>query len=102
MTTGQRMALRELFAEGADYITPISENIKEQMQVQMDADENVCYWLNEEMEEYNFSSITDETLFYVNETGNVVIAFNEGDVAPGYMGAVEFEISEEVLESIRK
>ena len=102
LTTGQRMALRELFVEGADYITPISENIKVQMQAQMDADENVCYWLDEEMEEYNFSSITDETSFYVNETGNVVIAFNEGDVAPGYMGAVEFEIPEEVLESIRK
>jgi hypothetical protein len=96
------MALRELFMEGTDYITPISENIKDQMQAQMNADENVCYWLNEEMEEYNFSSITDETSFYVNETGNVVIAFNEGDVAPGYMGAVEFEIPEEVLESIRK
>lgn len=101
LTTGQRMALRELFVEGADYITPISENIKDQMQAQMDADENVCYWLDEEMEEYNFRSITDETSFYVNETGNVVIAFNEGDVAPGYMGAVEFEIPEDVIQNIR-
>ena len=88
--------------EGADYITPISENIKQQMQAQMDADENVYYWLNDEIEEWNFKAITDETSFYLNENGNVVIGFNEGDVAPMYMGTVEFEIPAEVLSSIRK
>lgn len=57
-----------MFAEGADYITPISEAIKEQMQAQMDADENVYYWLDDEIEEWNFKSVTDETSFYINET----------------------------------
>ena len=88
--------------EGADYITPISENIKQQMQAQMDADENVYYWLNDEIEEWNFKAITDETSFYLNEQGNVVIGFNEGDVAPMYMGTVEFEIPAEILDGIRK
>ena len=50
----------------------------------------------------NFRSITDETSFYVNGDGNVVIGFNEGDVAPMYMGAVEFVIPDEVLGDIRK
>ena len=72
------------------------------MQEQMAADENVQYWLHDEMEELNFKTITDETSFYVNENGNIVIAFNEGDVAPMYMGSVEFEISSEVLSNIRK
>lgn len=102
LRTGERLALRDLFAEDADYITPISENIKGQMQAQMDADENVYFWLNDELEEWNFKAITDETSFYLNEKGNVVIGFNEGDVAPMYMGTVEFEIPAEVLEGIRK
>ena len=102
LNTGKRLQLKEVFAEGADYITPISEAIKEQMQAQMDADENVYYWLDDEIEEWNFKSVTDETSFYINENGNVVIGFNEGDVAPMYMGAVEFEIPGDVLNDIRK
>ncbi|MGN0346078.1 MAG: DUF3298 domain-containing protein [Lachnospiraceae bacterium] len=102
LSTGERMQLKDLFVEGADYITPISENIKQQMQEQMDADDMVYYWLNDEIEEWNFKSITEETAFYINETGNVVICFNEGDVAPMYMGCVEFEIPGELLAEIRK
>lgn len=49
-----------------------------------------------------FKEITEKTLFYLNRKGNVVISFNEGDVAPMYMGVVEFEIPEEILSSIRK
>ena len=67
LNTGERLQLKDLFQDGADYITPISENIKEQMQARMDADENVYYWLNDEIEEWNFKAITDETSFYLNE-----------------------------------
>ena len=102
LNTGERLKLKDIFKEGADYITPISEDIKRQMQERMDADENVHYWLNDEIEEWNFKAITDETSFYLNERGNVVIGFNEGDVAPMYMGTVEFEIPAEVLDGIRK
>lgn len=102
LNTGERLKLKDIFVEGADYITPISENIKEQMQAQMDADEMVYYWLNDEIEEWNFKSITEETSFYLNEKDNVVIGFDEGDVAPMYMGCVEFEIPAEVLADIRK
>lgn len=102
LNTGKRLQLKDVFAEGADYITPISEAIKEQMKAQMDADENVYYWLDDEIEEWNFKSVTDETSFYINENGNVVMGFNEGDVAPMYMGAVEFEIPGDVLNDIRK
>lgn len=102
LNTGERLKLKDIFVEGADYITPISENIKQQMREQMEADENVYYWLEDEVEEWNFKQITEETSFYLNEKGNVVIGFNEGDVAPMYMGTVEFEIPGEVTDSIRK
>lgn len=102
LNTGKRLHLKDLFREGADYITPISENIKEQMRKQMEKDENVYYWLDDEIEEWNFKEITDATSFYLNENNQVVIAFNEGDVAPMYMGTVEFVIPADVLEDIRK
>ena len=101
LNTGERLQLKDLFQEGADYITPISENIKVQMQQQMDADDMIYYWLHDEIEEWNFKQITDETAFYINENGNIVISFNEGDVAPMYMGVVTFEIPEEVVKDIR-
>lgn len=102
LNTGERLKLKDLFVEGADYITPISDNIKEQMRAQMAADENVIYWLDQEVEEWNFQSITEDVSFYLNENNNVVIGFNEGDVAPMYMGTVEFEIPADILENIRK
>ncbi len=102
LTTGERLRLSDLFKEGSDYITPISENIKEQMQAQMDADEMITYWLDGDVEEWNFKTITDDTSFYLNESGNVVIGFDEGEVAPMYMGTVEFEIPAEALTDIRK
>lgn len=103
LNTGERLQLKDLFYEGADYITPISENIKEQMKEQMAADENKIYWLDDpEVPEWNFEHITDETAFYLNENGNIVISFNEGDVAPMYMGVVTFEIPDEVVRDIRK
>lgn len=102
LKTGERIQLKDIFKEDADYITPISENIKTQMREQMAADEMKIYWLEDEIEELNFKQITDETAFYLNEEGKLVITFNEGDVAPMYMGVVEFVIEEEVITDIRK
>lgn len=103
LTTGERLQLKDLFADGADYITPISEEIKRQMREQMAADENVAYWVDDiEVQAWAFTAITDETSFYVNADGNIVISFNEGDVAPMYMGVVEFEIPAEVTAEIER
>jgi len=102
LTTGKRLALADLFVKDSNYKELISENIKEQMRAQMAQDENKYYWLdNEEIPEWNFQSITEDTAFYLNAKGNLVISFNEGDVAPMYMGIVEFEIPDDVIEDIR-
>lgn len=102
LKTGERIGLKDLFTEGEDYITAISEDIKKQMKEQMEKDENIYYWLEDEIEEWNFKTITDETSFYLNENENIVICFNEGDVAPMYMGCVEFEITDPSIQKMRK
>lgn len=101
--TGNVVTLEDLFAEGSDYISAISENIKTQMQEQMAADEGVIYFLdNDDMPEFNFQGITEQTNFYFNEKDELVIAFDEYEVAPGSMGAPEFVIPQEVTAAILK
>ena len=56
----------------------------------------------EEVPEWNFTSINDDTSFYINADGNLVISFNEGDVGPMSMGVVEFTIPHDVIADILK
>lgn len=101
--TGSVVTLEDLFAEGSDYISAISENIKTQMREQMAADEGVIYFLDDDdMPEFNFQGITEQTNFYFNEKDELVIAFDEYEVAPGSMGAPEFVIPQEVTAAILK
>lgn len=103
LTTGKRIFLPDIFKEGADYITPVSEDIKAQMRAQMKADENKIYWVDyTEVPEWDFMGITEKSSFYLNREGKLVIAFDEGDVAPSYMGTVEFVISDEAVEGLLK
>ena len=99
--TGEMIGLDGLFKDGADYITVLSENIKEQMKERMAADESLVYWVdNEDMAEWNFESIKEDNTFYVNENGKLTIVFDEYEVAPGYMGSVEFEIPTEIVQDL--
>lgn len=95
------ITLPSLFKDN-NYIKVISENIKEQMRAQMKADPNKIYWV--EQTEDNpvdyFKSIRNDQNFYINTDGKLVISFNEYDVAPGYMGVVEFVIPTEVLTDV--
>lgn len=90
--TGQILTLADLF-EDDSYIETVSEEIKRQMAEQMAADENVYYWLHDEdIPEWNFKQISEDQSFYISGDGTLVICFNEGDVAPMYMGCVQFEM----------
>lgn len=101
LNTGKQLQLNDIFLENSDYIERISQNIKDQMTERMAADSSKIYWLDSEVEAWNFQTITEETNFYLNEDGNVVIGFDEGEVAPMSMGTVEFVIPAELLNDIR-
>lgn len=94
--TGKEVSLADLFADDG-YIQTISDEIKRQMRQQMDADENKQYWLDDpEMEEWNFDRIAADQSFYITDRGTLVVCFNEGDVAPMYMGCVSFEMPDDI------
>lgn len=92
------ITLPSLFKDNS-YIDIISQNIKEQMAEQMKADENKIYWLNDEMAE-NFDKIRPDHNFYISNENKLVISFDEYEVAPGYMGTVEFVIPTKVISDI--
>lgn len=100
--TGKILTLADLFQPDSDYLNVLTKNIQEQMQAQMDADENVTYWLHDEIVDWNFTELSPDVAFYVNADGALVIVFNEGDVAPMYMGVCEFTIPSEAVAGIAR
>lgn len=103
LKTGEKVKLPDLFKNGSDYKSAISENIKTQMKEQMATDSAIIYWVdNKDFPEWNFKEIKEDTSFYINADGQLVISFNEGEVAPMYMGVVEFTIPNDVIAGMLK
>lgn len=100
--TGEILSLKDFFQEGSDYIGVISDAIKAQMKQQMEQDDSVIYWLDSEVPEWDFQAIDDDTSFYFDGQGDLVIQFDEYEVAPGSMGAVSFTIPRADLDDILK
>ena len=100
--TGERVEREDLFYAGADYITPISEEIISQMRARMKENPEVEYWIDSEDDpESDFSRIREDQDFYIDDEGRLVICFNELEAAPMSMGTVEFIIPDKVLAPIR-
>jgi hypothetical protein len=78
------------------YIDIVSENIREQMRQQMKEDKQKFYWV-EEGDIAPFEKIEAGQNFYISSSNKLVISFDKYEVAPGYMGIVEFVIPTEVL-----
>ena len=95
-STGQVITLAELLGNDPARLTAVSESIKSQMAAQMAADESVMYFYQSDTPEMDFKGLSGDESFYLDSQGQLVITFDEYEVAPGYMGAVEFTIPEEV------
>jgi hypothetical protein len=96
------ITLPSLFKDDS-YIDVISENIKNQMIEQNKADKNKFYWVAGIEQKGNitlFENISKEQSFYINSEGKLVISFDKYEVAPGYMGIVEFVIPTDILSDI--
>ena len=98
--TGHILTLADLFRKDSGYLEVLTRAVQEQMAQRMEADPAVYYWLNDEVEEWNFTQLPPDTDFYVNEAGDLVLVFDEGEVAPMYMGVVEFTIPAQDLSDI--
>lgn len=100
-TTGKLATLPDLFRTDSDYVTKYSDNIKEQMREQMKtANDKSLYFLDSDMPEFDFQQIKADQNYYWNEKGQLVLCFDEGEVAPMYMGTVEFTMPAELTDGM--
>ncbi|MFR6291458.1 MAG: RsiV family protein [Peptococcaceae bacterium] len=83
MQTNKLLTLQDIL--GDDYVATASKIIHQQMQTRMAEDKSITY--------DDFGSIRSDIDFYINEAGNPVIVFDKYEVAPGFMGRPEFEIT---------
>jgi len=94
--TGHIKELADYFRKDSDYTGVLSKEIKKQMRQQMKNKDKV-YFLNPED---GFNKLSENADFYFDTNGNLVILFDEYEVAPGYMGAVSFTISPDVFQDL--
>lgn len=94
--SGKEITLKDLLKKDVDYVTVISDEIKKQMAQQIKEEEK-SYWLEDDGITEPFQSIKEDQNFYLNADGEIVIVFDEYEVAPGYMGCPEFTIPSDVI-----
>ena len=94
LNTGRDLTLEDLLAP--DYLAFCNRAVEEGMALRLAQDPNAFYYNLEddihEDDEFAFRSIRPDQPFYINHAGNPVIVFEKYEIAPGYMGAPEFEV----------
>ena len=83
---GRIIALSDLFDGNKNYREEIHKKVKDQMQEKMASDDSIMYFADE------VDSFEGDEEFYITENGELVIVYNEYEVAPGYMGVCEFNL----------
>ena len=79
-----------------DYVDVLSKNILSQMKERTKKDSNDVYFVD------NTFKIKKDQPFYINDKGELVICFDEYEVAPGSAGLVEFVIPSNVVSKLMK
>ena len=105
--TGRQLQLKDLFKDGADYKSAIKADIKKQMIEHEKETEDVNYFVADSKEDQEITGFSEDDLiskasFYLDKDGNIVICYNQGDVAPMYMGALEFTLEKSAVADILK
>ena len=93
--TGSILTFKGLFRDDVDYITPISEYIRQEM-LRRNSEEGGIFFLDD------FDKISEDQKFYINDDGNIVICFAKYEIAAGAQGVPEFVIPNSLLEGLFK
>jgi len=93
-TTGQIVELKDLFKDDSDWASVLNTEILNQMQEKQNLDEGIMYFPED------FTGVTDDQDYYFNSDGELVIPFDEYEIAPGAMGCPEFVIPQELIQDM--
>lgn len=89
--TGEVATLSSLFPQGSDYVSVLSQQVREQLEAR------------EGQEVFDhFTTIDPEQSFYWGEDGSLVLVFDEGSVLPASYGNPEVVIPAQVVEQLRQ
>lgn len=97
---GTLITLDSLFEDNADYVSPISRYIINEMRKQNESGTG-SYFIDEDTPN-KFEKIKVDQNFYINNNSNLVICFDEYEVAAGAQGSPEFEIPGDIIKTILK
>ena len=97
------VTLDQFYAGNQNYMTELRTYIEEEMGEANQTGE-MQYWVDEAPGETDaktamdqvFNSLEDNRQYYLNQDGQILIAFNKYDVGPGAMGTPEFVIPEDI------
>lgn len=98
---GKIVELIDLF-DAEKYSEVLVAEIKRQMEEQMKADDSISYLTSDGEIGEKFAAVSPDTNFYWNIEGDLVIVFDEYEIAPGSMGTPEFVIGKDVIKDILK
>lgn len=95
LTDDKEISLKDFM--GDDYTNICNQSINKQIEDRISADENNIYFgfndSDDGMVIDGFKTVDNNTKFYINDKGNAVVVFDKYEIAPGYMGIQEFEIT---------
>lgn len=96
-TTDKTVTLGGLFQSNSNWKKALNAELVRQMKEQMaDSASGKTYFLED------FHGVKEDQNYYFDKNGNLVIAFDEYDIAPGSMGPVEFTVAKTVYQSFLK
>ena len=98
-STNEVINLGQLFSD-SNYSEVLRQDILAQMKQRMADDPSLVYWTEDSDMGQDFIDLGAEHNFYFDANGNLVIPFDEYEVAPGYMGTPEFTVDRSVFECI--
>ena len=86
LEAGRELTLRDVL--GSDYLELANEAVRAGIARREAEDPDASFF----HDEFAFTSISEDQLFYLNENGEPVVVFEKYAIAPGYMGMPEFTI----------
>ena len=95
--SGQQIRLGDLF-EDDGWIDALEDALTRQMRAEMAADGNLTYWYEPDEAGFGGLALDGEHDFILTPDGNLMIPFDEYEIAPGYMGTPFFTVETEVFD----
>ena len=86
LEAGRELTLRDVL--GPDYVELANAAVRAGIAAREAADPEADFF----HDGFGFTSISEDQLFYLNESGEPVVVFEKYAIAPGYMGMPEFTV----------